>query len=115
MKLRISGLHVIAAYALAGLFCSVPRLAQNAYITQGGGNVSVIDTATDEVTGTISVGGYLFGVAVIPDGSKVYVTDINNGTVSVISTATNQVTGTIAVGEVPQGVAVTPDGSKVYV
>jgi len=75
--------------------------------------VSVIDTATSGVT-TIDVGNLPIGVAVSPDGSKVYVTNIDSNTVSVIDTATNGVTS-IAVGSRPEGVAVTPNGSKVYV
>ena len=64
-----------------------------------------------------TVGGLSpFGVAVTPDGSKVYVTDSSRlGHVSVIDTATNTVIATIPVGIGPRGVAVTPDGSKVYV
>jgi YVTN family beta-propeller protein len=77
----------------------------------------VIDTATNTVTRSpIPVGNEPFGVAVTPDGRKVYVANITDGTVSVISTATNTVTGSpIPVGTTPYGVAVTPDGSKVYV
>jgi YVTN family beta-propeller protein len=55
------------------------------------------------------------GVAVSPDGSKVYVTNRGTGTVSVIDTATNIVIATIPVGLNPIGVAVKPNGSKVYV
>jgi YVTN family beta-propeller protein len=53
-------------------------------------------------------------LAVSPDGSKVYVTNIGSNTVSVINTATNTVMGTVAVGNSPHGVSVSPDGSKVY-
>ena len=76
----------------------------------------MIATATNTVVGSpISVGKAL-GVAVTPDGSKVYVTNNGDGTVSVIATATNTVVGSpITVGNNPFGVAVTPDGSKVYV
>jgi YVTN family beta-propeller protein len=56
-----------------------------------------------------------YGVAVTPDGSKVYVTNLNDNTVSVIDTAMNKVITTISVGPNPLAVAVTPDGSKVYV
>jgi YVTN family beta-propeller protein len=106
---------VIAA-ALAWLIAPTPVLALNAYITNNLSNtVSVIDTATNTVIATVSVGGGPFGVAVTPDGSKVYVTNGDN-TVSVIATATNTVIGSpIPVGREPFGVAVTPDGSKVYV
>jgi YVTN family beta-propeller protein len=69
------------------------------------------------VTATIPIGGgpAVFGVAVAPDGSKVYVANDDANTVSVIATATNTVSATIPVGSGPDGVAVTPDGSKVYV
>jgi YVTN family beta-propeller protein len=65
--------------------------------------------------------GYHFGVAVSPDGSKVYVTNRagvneNNNNVSVIDTTTNTVVGgLIPVGSGPNGAAITPDGSKVYI
>jgi YVTN family beta-propeller protein len=76
----------------------------------------VIDAATNKVVGMpIPVGKSPFGVAVTPDGSKVYVANEDDNTVSVIDAATNTVVGTIPVGTIPQGVAVTPDGSKVYV
>jgi YVTN family beta-propeller protein len=56
-----------------------------------------------------------YGVAVTPDGTKVYVANVSNQTVSVIDTATNTVPATIIVGLGPTGVAVSQDGSKVYV
>jgi YVTN family beta-propeller protein len=76
-----------------------------------------IDTATNTVSATIPVGGGPFGVAVSPDGSKVYVgnSSFPSNTVSVIDTATNTVSATIPDDFFPEGVAVSPDGSKVYV
>jgi YVTN family beta-propeller protein len=62
----------------------------------------------------LPVGPFPGGVAVSPDGTKVYVTIFSNA-VSVIDTATNTVSATIPVGLSPEGVAVKPDGSKVYV
>jgi YVTN family beta-propeller protein len=114
MKMRL----LIAAFALAGLLGTGQSLAQNAYITNlGSNNVSVIDTKTNKVTATIPVGAGPLGVAVSPDGSKVYITNDNDnpGTVAVIATATNKVIATIPVGDAPFGVAVSPDGGKVYV
>jgi YVTN family beta-propeller protein len=59
--------------------------------------VSVIDTATNTVTGLpIAVGILPRGVAVTPDGSEVYVTNTGSNTMSVIDTATNTVVGTRA-------------------
>ena len=63
----------------------------------------------------MTVGLYPDGVAVTPDGTKVYVTNYGSNTVSVIDTATNTVTATVTVGTNPRGVAVSPDGKKVYV
>jgi YVTN family beta-propeller protein len=123
----ISLLRLFAAAATLALgWLVTPAVAQNAYITNSGdGTVSVIDTTTNTVSATITVGNLPFGVAVTSDGSKVYVPNpappgrcilILCGSVSVIDTATNTVVATIPnVGNLPQGVAVTPDGSKVYV
>jgi YVTN family beta-propeller protein len=77
--------------------------------------ISVIDTATDNVTAAVS-GILPFGVAFNPAGKKAYVTDGYN-TVYVIDAVIDH-----GIGEVPivgkntiGGIAVTPDGSKVYV
>ena len=61
------------------------------------------------------VGNYPCGVAVTPDGKKVYVANNEDNTTSVIDTTTNTVTATVPVGTYPSGVAVGPDGTKVYV
>ena len=75
--------------------------------------VSVIDTASNTVTATIPVGSGPGGVAVTPDGSRVYIGN-EGGNVSVIDTASNTVTATIPTSGA-YGLAVTPDGSAVYV
>lgn len=64
-------LFVIPATA-SGLFLGArPAEAQNAYITDNAG-VSVINTATNKVTTTITAGvDHSTGVAVTTDGSKV--------------------------------------------
>ena len=116
MKLLISGLLAIAAFALADVLGSVQSLAQNAYITNYGDNtVSVINTATNTVIAVVTVGLEPFGVAVTPNGREVYVTNSGSNDVSVINAATNTVVATIPVDLKPEGVAVTPDGSKAYV
>ena len=92
-----------------------------AYITNLNSNtVTVINTANNNYTDTVPVGTGPEGVAVSPDGSRAYVTNINYGglgTVSVIDTAINKVSATVPVGYKysPLGVAVTPDGTKAYV
>ena len=61
----------------------------------------MIDTATNTVTATIPDIGAT-GVAVTPDGTKVYVANTSRDTVSVIDAATNTVIATIAVGVGPE-------------
>ena len=66
MKLRVFRLLAIAGL-ISRFLGSVQILAQNAYITNdGSGNVSVIDTATNKVIATITVGSAPEGVAVSP-------------------------------------------------
>ena len=62
---------------------------------------ALIDTATNTVSATMPVGLNPTGVAVNPDGSKVYVANLNANTVSVIDTPTNIVIATIPVGSQP--------------
>ena len=77
---------------------SARTAAKSTSRTSAANGVSVIDTATNTVTATISVGRLSLGVAVTPDGSKVYVANASSNNVSVIATATNTVTATIPVG-----------------
>ena len=102
MKLRLCRLLAIAAFVC--FLGSIQTLAQNAYVTNdGSGDVSVIDTATNTVTATITVGTAPFAVAVSPDGGTVYVANIDSDNVSAIATATNKVIATITVGSSPEG------------
>ena len=64
--------------------------------------MSVISTATNTVTATVTVGTGPYGVAITPNGLYAYVANYNAGTVSVISTATNLVTATVTGGHPSQ-------------
>ncbi|MDQ1274796.1 MAG: hypothetical protein QG610_368, partial [Euryarchaeota archaeon] len=108
---------VLGITALAFLILvSIAGASPFAYVTNGeSDNISVIDTTTDKVTATISVGSDPAGVVINPNGTKVYVANAHSNDVSVIDTATNNVTSTVPVGSSPQGIAVSPNGKKVYV
>jgi len=77
-------------------------------------NVSVIDTSSNTVMATITVGNEPIGVAVSPDGSKVCIANHDLGsapTISIINAITNTISATITgTGFV---VAFTPDGNKI--
>ena len=87
----------------------------HAYVPGVDGTVSVITTATGEVSATIPVGNIPGAVAFTPDGKYAYVTNGGDGTVSVITTATGEVSATITVGSFPGSVTFTPDGKHAYV
>lgn len=88
-----------------------------AYIALTGDNkVSKIDVSGSHMlSATIPVGNTPHGIAVTPDGSKVYVTNSGDKTVSVIDANTNTVTATINVDNYPFGIVASLDGSTVYV
>ncbi|MFJ8620679.1 YncE family protein [Streptomyces clavifer] len=91
--------------------------------------VAVVDTASRESlgripyatrTGPVTTGEYRgggMGIALAPDGTRVYV-GVNvpgaKGTLEVIDTATRTVTDTVPVGRRPFDVDVARDGSEVY-
>lgn len=77
--------------------------------------LAVLDTQT-QLFSTIEIEpGDALGIAVTPDGTRLYVPN-NNGTVTVVDTATGSVIGApISVGAGPAGIAVTPDGTRVLV
>lgn len=83
----------------------------------GPANVKVIDLSANKVIATTTTSQQSFGVAVSPDGARVYVTNSQSDTVSVIDTTTNTVTAIIplAAGSFPRGITVRPDGAFAYV
>ncbi|HEY6362535.1 MAG TPA: hypothetical protein VIX63_15585 [Vicinamibacterales bacterium] len=87
-----------------------------AYVAHAAANVvSVIDTATGAVMGTVPVGARPAEVAITRDGSRAYVTNGDSDSISVIDTAFDTVVATIPVGDGPSHLAPTPDGSFLYV
>jgi YVTN family beta-propeller protein len=92
------------------------RAQTKAYVANTAANaVTVIDTATEAVLGTIPVGAAPTRVAITPDGARAYVSNRDSGSVSAIDTTTDTVVATIPVGANPAALAVTPDGRQVYV
>jgi YVTN family beta-propeller protein/VCBS repeat-containing protein len=90
----------------------------NSLYVGGNNKVSVINTATNTVTGTVTLnGGQIYGIEFSPDGQRAYVVNSGSGTVSVIDAtkAAPSVVSTIAVGRAPRAVAVSADGTRVYV
>ncbi len=80
------------------------------------GFVSVIDVATDTVIQDFPGFTSPEGIAVAPNGKKVYVANIDAGSVSIINLESNTVdhTGFTGLGE-PVNIVITPDGTRAYV
>jgi len=78
--------------------------------------VSVLDAETLKVKKTIKMPHAVNGIAVSPDGERVYVATVNTGSVSVIDAKKNEVIKTIKVdGVYPKTLAVSPDNTRIYV
>jgi YVTN family beta-propeller protein len=98
-----------------------------AYVTKSEypqSSVAVLDTVADTFTGDVLLdgtgGGFPLGVAVSPDGTRVYATVYGIPAVFVVDATTNLATGSIPLDASfgtpqPNGLAVSPDGSRVYV
>jgi YVTN family beta-propeller protein len=97
--------------AAASLSAAVRVLQTNA----AGDNVHVIDPATNQVVGTIEDIEVPHGVAIAPDGRRVYVTDESLGTLDVVDAASLKVFKRIPLSGRPTNVAVSNDGAQVYV
>ena len=85
----------------------------------GSNNLSVIDTATNQVEPTpIPTGVNPVDVRITPDSQTLYVVDglQTNGTLSVIQASTGALIQTIAgLGNFPQSLGITPNGGLIYV
>jgi len=87
------------------------------------GTVSVIDLNTRTVQEEIVVGLHPCGMALSPDGARLYVANANSDTVSVIRTDTDKVIETLVVkpmaalpfGSAPNALALSSDGTILYV
>ncbi len=81
--------------------------AAKLYVSTGRGQqVFTINTATDTVAGSVTVGKRPWGIAVSPDGKTLYSANGPSNDISIVDLATNTVTGTIRAGSGPWGVVV---------
>jgi YVTN family beta-propeller protein len=97
--------------AAASLSAQVRVLQTNA----AGDNIHIIDPATNQVVGTIEDIEVPHGVAIAPDGSRIYVTDESLSTLDVVDSKTLKVSKRVPLSGRPNNVAVSKDGGHVYV
>lgn len=113
---RVSFVVVLAALVLA-LSTTQALAARYAYTgNYGADNVSVIDTATNQVVGDpIPTGEGPYTMAITPNGQTLLVGNTSSEDVTVISLASKQVVTTIPVGVEAATIGVTPDGKTAWV
>ena len=89
---------------------------QRLYVMNASGNsVSVVNTASNAVSATVSTGTNPSGIAAHPYGTQVITANYGSNNVTIISTATNAVLATTAVGTQPAQVVYSLTGDKAYV
>ena len=105
---------------------SLNHKGKKAYVTNSNSTtITIIDTKTNEVIGTIDGFDGPSGMAIIPPKKKIaYVNNYggpegvgsgNGTTVSVVDLKTNTIIDTITVGQAPAALAASHDGKHVYV
>ena len=80
-----------------------------------GDNVHIIDPATNKVAGVIEGIDVPHGVAIAPDGSRIYITEEPTKTVDVVDSKSLKVIKKIPLSGRPNNLAVSKDGRRVYI
>lgn len=83
------------------------------YTVNEDGSFFVYNLTTGTLVTSFALGGNPFGMALTPDGTKLYVTLTRSGEIKVIDRATRTVTRTVLVGGTPRRIAFTADGTAV--
>jgi DNA-binding beta-propeller fold protein YncE len=78
-----------------------------------GGSVDVVDTAINEITAKVGIGGAPMQMALSADGARLYIADYEH--VAVLCTETNSVIERLTMTDVPSAVAISPDGTRLYI
>jgi YVTN family beta-propeller protein len=97
--------QILIAAALSAAASLPAAAAPMAYASnEGSGTVSKIDTATDKVTATFTVGGKPRGIALSPDGKRLYLSDQTANAVLTVDAASGAVLARTALGKSPEGI-----------
>jgi YVTN family beta-propeller protein len=110
-RLTACGIAVIgmAAWTAAA---NKPRILQTNF---AGDNITIIDPTTNKVVGSIPDIEVNHGVAVAPDGSRVYVSSEADSTLDIVDWKTLKVINRIPLSGHPNNIGIGRDGRKVYV
>src|ERR1039457_7227464 len=110
-------LTVLAGIALClfSLKAAPKKVVRIIQSNSAGDNVDVIDPVTNKVVGEIKGIEVNHGVAVAPDGTRIYVSDEAASTLDVADGKSLKVIKRIPLSGRPNNIAVSRDGRQVYV
>ena len=98
---------------------AIPSLAAppvRIYVANSDGdNITIIDPATNKVSGEIKVSNHPHGIVSSPDQKRFYVSSEGDNLLDVVDRASFKVIRRIPLGTRPNNLAITPDGRRVYV
>ena len=115
--LNPADLAEIGAIDLSGSPSALAEGPSGTYFVALGSQDSVVevDLTSSEVVRTFTVQDEPTDLAVSPDGSRLYVANLDADTVTVIDLASGGIERSIAVGSSPSSVTISSDGAYVYV
>jgi YVTN family beta-propeller protein len=106
---------------VTSITCGAPSCPDNLPVLA---SVEVIDTASNSLTATVTIGNVplvntpgalLSGIAISPDGTRVYASNAEGDQIWAIDTASNQVVATIPTAVLGfVGMSISPDGGRLY-
>lgn len=103
---------LLIVFAASSFAAGVVRVLQT---NSAGDNIHLIDPATNKIVGSIEDIEAPHGVAVAPDGSRIYVTNESLKTLDAIDAKTRKVFKRIPLSGLPNNLDVSIDGKRVYV
>lgn len=112
IRAMLGALMAVMPIAVMPLAAQAVRVLQT---NSAGDNIHVIDPATNRVVGVIQDIEVPHGVAIAPDGRRIYVSDESLSTLDVVDAKTLKVTKRIPLSGRPNNVDVAKDGAHVYV
>lgn len=78
------------------------------------GTISEVNSVTGVIERSITLSGTAYGIAISPDGRKIYVPDSDSTSIRILDTVAFQQSN-IPMPNQPNGIAVGPDGKRAYV
>ena len=98
-------------FALLLLCAAAARGDPIAYVSnEKSGSVSLIDVAADKVVGELRAGSKPRGIALSPDGARLYLSDRAANALIVVDLGRREVERQIPLGQSPEGIGLSRDG-----